>query len=174
MFYFLLKSSVFGREKYFSTYAFEIRSLPLFFVLCFFALFWFFFFFVNRILSALSLLMDLRYHRPVTDIEISGAIENLCLGKQLLRCKRVLHDREKIIAQINCREKKAFAVEISVLTIIATEVQRHLSRRRCKECMKFYEFYVQTRLRCNEYESDEHYLSSNENKVWKNPGQYGI
>ena len=60
------------------------------------------------------------------------------------------------------------------LTIIATEVQRHLSRRRCKECMKFYEFYVQTRLRCNEYESDEHYLSSNENKVWKNPGQYGI
>ena len=25
--------------------------------------------------------------------------------------------------------------------------------------MKFYEFYVQTRLRCNEYESDEHYLS---------------
>ena len=98
MFYFLLKSSVFGREKYFSTYAFEIRSLPLFFVLCFFALFWFFFFFVNRILSTLSLLMDLRYHRPVTDIEISGAIENLCLGKQLLRCKRVLHDREKIIA----------------------------------------------------------------------------
>lgn len=70
--------------------------------------------------------------------------------------------------------KKAFAVEISVLTIIATEVQRHLSRRRCKECMKFYEFYVQTRLRCNEYESDEHSLSSNENKVWKNPGQYGI
>ena len=97
MFYFLLKSSVFGREKYFSTYAFEIRSLPLFFVLCFFALFWFFFF-VNRILSTLSLLMDLRYHRPYTDIEISGAIENLCLGKQLLRCKRVLHDREKIIA----------------------------------------------------------------------------
>lgn len=42
--------------------------------------------------------MDLRYHRPVTDIEISGAIENLYLGKQLLRCKRVLHDREKIIA----------------------------------------------------------------------------
>ena len=98
MFYFLLKSSVFGREKYFSTYAFEIRSLPLFFVLCFFALFWFFFFVVNRILSTLSLLMDLRYHRPFTDIEISGAIENLCLGKQLLRCKRVLHDCEKIIA----------------------------------------------------------------------------
>ena len=98
MFYFVLKSSVFGREKYFSTYAFEIRSLPLFFVLCFFALFWFFFFVVNRILSTLSLLMDLRYHRPFTDIEISGAIENLCLGKQLLRCKRVLHDREKIIA----------------------------------------------------------------------------
>ena len=98
MFYFLLKSSVFGREKYFSTYALEIRSLPLFFVLCFFALFWFFFFVVNRILSTLSLLMDLRYHRPFTDIEISGAIENLCLGKQLLRCKRVLHDREKIIA----------------------------------------------------------------------------
>ena len=98
MFYFLLKSSVFGREKYFSTYTFEIRSLPLFFVLCFFALFWFFFFVVNRILSTLSLLMDLRYHRPFTDIEISGAIENLCLGKQLLRCKRVLHDREKIIA----------------------------------------------------------------------------
>ena len=98
MFYFLLKSSVFGREKYFSTYTFEIRSLPLFFVLCFFALFWFFFFVVNRILSTLILLMDLRYHRPFTDIEISGAIENLCLGKQLLRCKRVLHDREKIIA----------------------------------------------------------------------------
>ena len=99
MFYFLLKSSVFGREKYFSTYAFEIRSLPLF-LLCFFALFFFFvfFFFVNRILSTLSLLMDLRYHRPYTDIEISGVIENLFLGKQLLRCKRVLHDREKIIA----------------------------------------------------------------------------
>ena len=100
MFYFLLKSSVFGREKYFSTYAFEIRSLPLFllcvFLLCFF--FFVFFFFVNRILSTLSLLMDLRYHRPYTDIEISGVIENLFLGKQLLRCKRVLHDREKIIA----------------------------------------------------------------------------
>ena len=144
-----------------------------FFLFCVFLL-CFGFFFVNRILSTLSLLMDLRYHRPYTDIEILGAIENLCLGKQLLRCKRVLHDCEKIIAQINCREKKAFAVEISVLTIIATEVQRYWSRRRCKECMKFYEFYVQTRLRCNEYESDEHYLSSNENKVWKNPGQYGI
>ena len=68
--------------------------------MCFFALFFFFvfFFIVNRILSTLSLLMDLRYHRPYTDIEISGVIENLFLGKQLLRCKRVLHDREKIIA----------------------------------------------------------------------------
>ena len=95
MFYFLLKSSAFGREKYFSTYA--LISSP-FFCFVFFCFVLVFFFFVNRILSALSLLMDLRYHRPVTDIEISGAIENLCLGKQLLRCKRVLHDREKIIA----------------------------------------------------------------------------
>ena len=87
-----------GAKSIFQLMLLKYDLFPFFLFCVFLLCFGFFFFVVNRILSTLSLLMDLRYHRPFTDIEISGAIENLCLGKQLLRCKQVLHDREKIIA----------------------------------------------------------------------------